>query len=269
MLHFFVTSIETEARTTFELAATQTVRLLSLDYLSQLYADGKIGFFFRSVDGSTSYELHRVDNLTELDARLKANPQWAYAKHDVVPVSKTGDMVRELTAYLGLDANKFFEETLSRYENKGFMSALSTNEIRRKVEMLGGDYLQIMSQDEEPIDEEGTYTIVAKRSNDISAVVPEIQLRDMWMRALRAQVAHLNSDIEFIDYNPIGKSEGLLIGKGDVEILKRHIEATEIFPDTVVTYTPALTPRRAAQAAVASLRSLQRDVPTLRALVLP
>jgi hypothetical protein len=261
MMHFFVKSVETPSLSHFDVAAMLQHRLLALDHLSALYADKKLGFFFRSPDGSISYELHRSDDLLELDARLKANPQWPYCSHEVIPVTKTGDMVRELTAYLGIDANAFFEDALSRYQNRGILTASHTDEIRKRA--VGG-FVELMSADEEPIDENGVYTVVAKASKGTSASVPVEQLQEMWMRALRAQVAHLNSDVEFIDYNPVGRSEGLLIGKGDIDVLKKHIESTEIYPDTVVSYFPVHTSSVAARAAATQLMALQRSLPALK-----
>ncbi len=263
MMHFFVKSVETPSMSHFDIAAMLQHRLLALDHLSSLYADKKLGFFFRSPDGATSYELHRADDLLELDARLKANPQWPYCSHEVVPVTKTGDMVRELTSYLKIDANLFFEEALGRYQARGILTADHTDEIKKRA---GSGYVELMSADEEPMDENGVYTVVAKASKGTSASVPVEQLQEMWMRALRSQVAHLNSDIEFIDYNPVGRSEGLLIGKGDLDVLKKHIESTEIYPDTVVSYYPVHTRSVAARATASRLLSLQRDLPKFKIL---
>lgn len=263
MMHFFVKTTENQPLTTFDEAATLRHRLASLDYLTDLYAQKKLGFYFRSPDGTISYELHRADTLLELDARLKGNPQWPYATHEVTPVTKTGDMVRELTSYLQIDANMFFRDALARYQKAGWLAPAHVAQVHAKAAAGGGDYLALMSADEEPIDEAGNYTVVAKQSKGTLASVAPEQLEEMWMRTLRSQVAHLNSSVEFIDYNPVGRSEGLLVGKGDLAALKAHIESTEIFPDTVVSYYPVTTPTRAARATADSLILLRRDLPTL------
>lgn len=262
-MHFFVKTTENLPLTTFDEAATLQLRLASLDYLTNLYALKKLGFYFRSPDGTMSYELHRADTLFELDERLKGNPQWPYATHEVTPVTKTGDMVRELTSYLKIDANTFFADALARYQTAGWLSPAHVNQVNAKAAAGGGDYLALMSADEEPIDEAGNYTVVAKQSKGTSASVSPQQLEEMWMRTLRSQVAHLNSSIEFIDYNPVGRSEGLLIGKGDLADLRKHIESTEIYPDTVVSYYPVFTPTQAARATAASLTLLRRELPAL------
>lgn len=267
-MHFFVKVIENEPFTTMDQAATMNHRLASLDYLSALYAQKKLGFFFRSKDGSVSYELHRTDSLQDLDARLKANPQWPYANHEVVPVTKTGDMVRELTAYLKIDPQQFFADALVRYQTAGWLHASHVASISSRAAAAGGDFLALMSADEEEIDPEGTYTVVAKASKGSPASVSPEYLEDMWMRTLRSQVAHLNADIEFIDYNPVGRSEGLLIGKGDIAELQKHIESTEIYPDTVVTYYPVNTPKVAGLQAIETLSQLRRSVPLLSHLKL-
>lgn len=267
-MHFFVRVTENESLTTIDQAATLSHRLASLDYLSALYANKKLGFFFRSKDGSISYELHRTDSLLELDARLKANPQWPYASHEVVPVTKTGDMVRELTSYLNIDPQQFFADALARYQTAGWLDASHVSTISTRVAAAGGDFLALMSADEEEIDPEGTYTVVGKVSKGSTASVSPEYLEEMWMRTLRSQVAHLNSDIEFIDYNPVGRSEGLLIGKGDINKLQKHIESTEIFPDTVVTYYPVNTPKQAGMQAMSTLSQLRRTAPTLSYLKL-
>ena len=262
-MHFFVKVTESEALTTMDQAATMTHRLTSLDYLSALYAQGRLGFFFRSKDGRVSYELHRADSLLELDARLKANPQWPYARLEVMPVTKTGDMVRELTTYLKIDPNQFFADVLTRYQNAGWLQPAQVSSISATLAVAGGDFLALMSADEEEIDPEGTYTVVGKQSKETSASVSPEYLQEMWMRTLRSQVAHLNSGIELIDYNPVGRSEGILIGKGDLASLQSHIESTEIYPDTIVTYYPVNTARQAGLQAVDTLARLRRTVPTL------
>ena len=267
-MHFFVKVTENEPLTTIDRAATVLHRLAALDYLAGLYAQKKLGFFFRGKDGSVGYELHRVDTLLELDARLKANPQWPYANHEVVPVTKTGDMVRELTAYLSIDPKQFFADALARYQAAGWLQPSHVSSIATKAVAAGGDFLALMSADEEEIDPEGTYTVVAKQSKEASASVSPEYLEEMWMRTLRSQVAHLNSDIEFIDYNPVGRSEGLLVGKGDLTNLQNHIESTEIYPDTIVTYYPVNTPKQAGLQAMNTLVQLRRSAPALTHLKL-
>ena len=263
MMHFFVKSIEPTSNTVFEAAAILGYRLQALDYLAGLYKDKKLGFYFRSSDGAISFELHRVDSLKNLDARLKSNPQWAYCTHDVVPVTKTGEMVRELAQFLNIDPNTFFDSVLAEYESLGIFSAQSTSNARSRLATFNGDYIALMSADEEEIDEAGTYTVVAKSTKGTSATVSNDQLSEMWARTLRSQVAHLNSDTEFVDYNPVGRSEGLLVGKGDVNLLKSHIESTEIYPDTVVQYISVNTPSIAAQKTADELRLIKRSPPPL------
>jgi len=266
MMHFFVKSIESRSRSTYEEAAMLQHRVAALDYVAGLYNAGRLGFHFRDSEGVTSYELHRCDNLLELDARLKSNPQWAYCNHQVIPVTKTGDMVRELTNYLKIDANEFFRKTLAQYREKELLAGVTLEAISKKVEANGGDFLALMSEDEQPIDEAGNYTLAAKTQTDVASTVSIDQLQDVWIRALRSQVIHLNSDIELVDYNPVGISQGLVIGRGDPEVIRRHIESTEIFPDTTVHYTPLRTSTQSGAATVERLRTLKRNVPEVKFL---
>ena len=82
------------------------------------------------------------------------------------------------------------------------------------------------------------------------------------MRTVVAQRLH-GSPFELTDDNPVGQARGLLIVESDsLEAVERHVESSEIFPDTIVTISKLLTLAQSDSASKDRLGFLRRVVPT-------
>lgn len=264
MMHFFVESVENRGSSPNEFAAALQHRLTSLDYLAGQYQSGNLGFYFRSLDGRTSYELHRATSLPELDARLKSNPQWPYVQTTVTPVTKTSEMIREVTSFLGIEPRAFFLQVLADLRSSRADLTSFVDNATNVLSQNSQDVLALFAEDEEPINEEGLYTLAAKKLSAPRPDAKPAELEEIWRKTLRSQVMHLNSQVEFIDYNPVGVPNGILIGKVPEADLRKHIEATEIFPHTTVEYRALSTPLRSAHSAASTLSQMGGSVPQMQ-----
>jgi muconolactone delta-isomerase len=231
-MRFFVRMTEGRSSTTVELAAMLEHRLKSIDYQRALLDRGKLGYAFRNVDGDVSYLMYKADSLEELDALIKADPSWPFCETEVVPVTTTAAMIREIEASMGPNV----------------LSAKFTNEEMKHLD-----------SDEEPIDEEGVYSLAEKALPSMSALTSPSVLDEIWQRTVTSQSLHINS-IEFADHNPVGRPWGLLIGKVEPDALKQHVSTAPIFPDTTVTYTRLHTLKQAWEASAKQTVALHRAV---------
>ncbi|MDO6967113.1 hypothetical protein [Rhizobium alvei] len=234
-MRFLVTMSENRTASSMERVACLQHRLKSLDYQKQLLVDKRLGYAFRSEDASTSYLMFKdIRALEDLDELVKGDPSWAYCSTEVMPVTTTASMMREMYKSLGpkVLGEEFEAKTMAALEG-----------------------------DEEPIDEDGTYSLAAKRAKDISAITSPDLLNEMWSRVIESQRLHLNSTIEFADHNPVGKPWGILIGKTNVSELQQHVESAPIFPDTDVTFENLLTLKQARNLTAMELERSRRAVP--------
>ncbi|MBK3734256.1 hypothetical protein GAY29_14285 [Azospirillum brasilense] len=232
-MRFFVTVTENVTSSPTERAAMIQHRMKSLDYQQGLLNAGSLGYAFRSVDCQTGYLLYKADTLEQVDEIIKADPQWVFCSVEVMPVTTTTAMVKEMYRSFG-------------------------------PQLLGAPLsdsdLQKFEADEEAIDPDGNYSMAAKALAAVSPLASQDVQNDLWVRTLQSQKMHFNP-IEFCDHNPVGKPWGILVGKCDVPAIQTHVASTPIYPDTVVTYTELLTLKKAWRKSASELAVFQRAAP--------
>ncbi len=230
-MEVFVKMLENITTSVMEEAAMLQHRLRSLDYQKSLLKSGKLRYAFRDESCTTCYSMYIGETLEEIDAMIKKDPQWPFCKLEVTPVTSSRAMAEEIQSFL----------------NVNILSEL----VMEKLD----------SPPVTDIDDDGVYTVAEKASSEMSALVSDSALQEMWIRTLQSQELHLNP-IELVDHNPVGRSEGILIGRCDKDTLEAHVKNAAIYPDTTGKFTPLLTLKRAWQSTSVKLVNLRR--PTLK-----
>lgn len=230
-MEVFVKMVENVTTSVMEEAAMLQHRLRSLDYKRSLLKEGKLRYAFRDETCSVCYSMYVGDTFEQIDAMIKKDPQWPFCKLDVTPVTSSRAMAEEIQSFLNV--NILSEQVMAKLDTPPITD----------------------------IDDDGVYTVAEKASRELSPLVSEGALSEMWIRTLRSQELHLNS-IELVDHNPVGRSEGILIGRCDKATLEAHVKNAEIYPDTTVKFTALFTLKKAWQSTSTKLANLKR--PTLK-----
>lgn len=230
MERFYVRMHERRCLDAQELAAMLSHRLRALQYHEALLRDNKILFGFAAGDDCvSSILLYAVSGHEELDWLIKRDPHFAYTACDVVPVVTTEALVREAQDFLG--EHIFPAEELPKLN-------FPTKLIRP----------------------DGEYWLAWKEVSPFSPLCSEEVQNDVHRRTILAQRGHFEN-LEFADYNPVGRPVGILIGEGELKGIREHVETCDVFPDTRVEYTRLWTHKQAWNLTCEKLKELRRPAP--------
>jgi hypothetical protein len=225
-MRFFTRYFERPVRDPQECAAMLFLRLQGLLYRERQYLDGKLAYAFCTDDLSTAVELWETGSTTELDLLVKRDPQFPYCRVEVMPTIGTDALVEEIQGYIG--------------------------EV-----LFAPDQLPTLRMPRKPIEPDATYYLAWKEVLPFSPLLSQDEQDDVHRRTLTAQAAHF-ADLEFADDNPVGRPVGILIGKADLETIRRHVESCDVFPDTIVSYQRLLTLKQSWAASLGELCRLRR-----------
>jgi hypothetical protein len=204
-------------------------RLAGIEYKAALLGRRTLSYAFRSADGRMSYDMFNADSLEVLDRNVKADPAFPYIAVEVIPVVSTVAMVAEASEYLG--------ETI-----------------------LTEDEVAALNFPNQVVEDESSYFLAYKEVRPFSPLLTQSEQNDIHRRTIVSQRSH-HSGLEFADDNPVGRSVGILIGRGTLEEIRAHVTNCAVFPDTTVEFAELMTLPYAWRHAAAELSSLGRQVP--------
>ncbi len=200
------------------------LRVSGLDWLAAQEAAGVLQLAFRDASNSCSYLLVEAVDHVALHRALDPDPLISYSEVRIEPVLRTGDMVRELTTYLGSGAPTLKDEDW------------------RALDSHGGR-----------VDPAGSYFLAVKEVRPFSPLLPVAEQEQIHANTLVSQRAHSDGR-EILDVNPVGRAVGILImAAADEREVQEHVHQCEVFVDTTVTYTRLLTITQARESNAAIL----------------
>lgn len=233
MLRYYIDAREPRSNDPASRAAQLQYRLDSLEYWYQKFESPSVVYVFRSHHSSRIHAVVKPDTPEDLDRILKADPSWPFLTWTPIPVTTTANMLQEI-----FDAIP--HERLSEAGPEQF----DASEMKK-----------LDQDDQRPIDPNGVYILAEKKLTALPATTPQEHLDLLWSKTIASQKMHL-SDMELMDHNPIGRPEGLLVGKGTLKQIKAHVSATPIFPFTKVRFTRLSTLAQSWASTVKDLQAL-------------